>query len=342
MDWDQPIGLGKAGNNPYALGAFGTNIATGGRGLIPMLASAFTGTGNDLQTAGKFVAASEAQEKPVTDIPREGGMLPKLLMRAGILSPYIHAPQSVMDLETLALRDQKQKRLSDILQSWHGLAEITNLGGPTFAGQVYANTPGMSEQLPGFDSSKIQTPEMLKAKIEDERIRADQAREDQRQQQLENMALGLEIQGRNAEANMIRAQADAERANAIAAAKYHDDAQQKYRTWIGQLGANSRGLFGPTAEEYRQAQNFMQDAQARKIDPEDAYAEAHKRFPNALMDEPPQQQSSAEGPGLMSKLGTYGAGALDYLTSPNPGAGAPSAAPGAVATPNVVPPRYTK
>ena len=252
------IGFGKAGGNPYMMGALGTGLLTGGQGLIPMLMSSFTG--QDPQQEREFLAASEASGKPVSEIPRSG-LLGPLLAKAGILSPNVQASPYVTNLEQIDLQQQQAQKMSDMIKMWSAIADAANKGGTTFAGQMVDSIrgmPGMSEAFAGFNSAGMSTPMELKAKAELAKEKQDTIKEAETGRRLDQNEQRIAISQEQANTSAERAATEAGRATNATERQnrldsYHEQQRELalYDTAISQFGADVHsGLSTNPAQMY--------------------------------------------------------------------------------------------
>jgi hypothetical protein len=328
MDWGSPIGFGKAGNNPYAMGALGVNALSGGTGLVGLLTQLLRGSNNPEQTSA-FAMRAAATGAPVTSMPRTGeGLIPEALSKLGIMSPNVSASPQQMDLEKLVLEARQQKRMEDFM---HYAAAITDIGGkygPSVASSLWTSIkPTISDLAPSqagpsmadmFDPSKIQSPELLREKHEADWLKIQQAHAD--------------YQDKMAEAAQTRASADEERATAAQTTqnrlleaqtdreKAMDRAQnaRQYGSIYGMIRSRRANVMGGDTVSLDQAESFLHSQETAGVDPYTAYNQAIERFPVLASTTPTAPMPTGSSvPDWMKSAWNYMTGPAQAPTTPS-------------------------
>jgi hypothetical protein len=185
-DWDQPIGFGKAGNNPYSMGALGVNALSGGGGLLGLLKQLLTPASEDPQQQLAFLRQADVQGRPVASTARiGGGLIPMALSKIGLMNRNVTADPNTMAMEQQLLEQKKQKGVQDIMGGVQAAYEEAAKAGPEAGKQMwgamqpyYAEEAGqpympqsMASLVSGVDVSKVMSPELIKAQHEADYLR---------------------------------------------------------------------------------------------------------------------------------------------------------------------------
>ena len=335
MNWNAPIGFGKAGNNPYTMAGVGTGLVDQ---LLSMGGTGGTGRGGGAEigtdpTTQAFVTESMAAGQPLSQIPRQygvtNGLIPMLLAKAGLIAPTVSATPLQHSIEELKLQELRQNRLSDMLNNVAAVAKIGSVS-PAAASQAAAAMP--SANVPaGMDVSKWTYPEQ-------EKIRADQARE-------ANEQARLKIQDKNAQTALAREQAYEERVLGQNAAELQrankqsrNEESQMYFHEISRAQTNAHNVLGnPDAiTQYQHYANYLADSLSKGVPFYEAMANARIQYPLASETESPPPQPGTDYLGAAGRL----LGGL--IPSALRGASPSASAAGGTTTPTIVKPKFTK